>query len=140
MNRGGDGLARHGQLLVTGWWLGSMLIAVFVGVLAFGARRSGKGNRFDPTRWATFLVGGLLFEATFSMMCLAYQKSLYEPDVRFLGPFPTGLSWLLFGIWLVPGFFVVTYVVVFHRWIFPPSSAEEFGKLAAEAAKNRQSH
>jgi hypothetical protein len=85
-------------------------------------------------------VGGLLFEATFSMMCLAYQRSLGASEIQFLGPFPAGLSWLIFGMWLVPGFFIVSYVVFFPRWIFPPASAEEFAKLAADAARNRPAH
>ena len=137
MDHGGDGAARHEFLLLSGWMLGSVLIAIFVSLLAWGtvsqpcesgATRPSHSTKFD-LRWFIFLIGGLAYEGVFGMMCLAYRNSLTEPDVVFLGPFPAGLAWLLFGVWWMPVFFVVVYSVFFDRWIMPPQSVQRFEEL-----------
>ncbi len=141
MDQGGDGAARHASLLLAGWLLGSVLIAIFVSLLAWGtvgppdARKTAEpSNPQKPDRrWLVFLIGGLLYEAAFGMMCLAYRDSLTSADVAFVGPFPAGVTWLLFGIWFVPTFFVVVYVVSYDRWIYPPANARRFARLVSQA-------
>ena len=130
MDQGGDGAARHESLLVTGWIFGCVSIAIFVSLLAWAA--AGRAFRADQ-RWAAFILGGLIYEGVFGMLCLAYRNSLTNPEAAFLGPFPAGVSWLLFGIWLSPVFFISLYVVFFHRWIMPPQSVKELAALAGQA-------
>ena len=116
--------------------LGSVMIATFVSLLACGTvRRRSK----DKGLAAAFLVGGLLYESVFGMLCYSYQASLAEPRADFIGLFPDPLSWLLFGMWTVPGFFIVLYVVFFHRWIWPPDHSKRFADLIASSAPNNDS-
>ena len=80
------------------------------------------------------LLGGLIFEAVFAMMCLAYHNSLTDVEVAFIGPFPAGVSWLLFGMWIFPVFFILLYVVFFERWILPLRSVNRFAELTAPSS------
>ena len=127
MDTGGDGARRHQGVFLAGWLLGSLLIAGFVGLLLWGA-----GSR----SWPWFLAGGLLYEGIFTAMCYAYWRSLSAAEVAFIGPFPAGVSWLLFGIWLIPAWFIVVYVVCYRRWIFPPASAERFARLVEQRGES----
>ena len=137
MDQGGDGAQRHGPLLIAGWLFGSILIALFVSLLAWGtvvdpgrqdAQRQQRG-RFDMRLTALFL-GGVIYEGVFAAMCAAYRNSLTAAEASFIGPFPAGVSWLLFGVWLVPGIFIAFYVVFFHRWILPPSTLQTLAAFA----------
>ena len=74
------------------------------------------------------LVGGLLYEGVFTMLCWTYRNSLVSA-VTFSGPFPTAVSWLLFGIWLCPAFFVVIYIVFFHDIVAPKENLKQFDLL-----------
>jgi hypothetical protein len=140
MDQGGDGTQRHESLLFTGWMLGSAMICLFTGLLAWGTVRrpfQSCASELSPTsgsvgRQMWFLVGGLLFEAVFGMLCYSYWKSLANPGAEFSGAFPPGLSWMLFGVWLFPAFFIVLYVACFGRWILPPENAQRFEQLMAE--------
>ena len=146
MDQGGDGFHRHQSFLITGWAFGSVLIALFVSLLAWATVRrpidAGTASsdtdpfeKLDLHFWS-FLFGGLIYEGVFAMMCLAYWNSLTGPDVVFVGPFPAGVSWLLFGIWMVPAYFIVLYVVFFNRWIMPPESMRRFKELARPACQS----
>jgi len=140
MDQGGDGAQRHESFLLTGWIFGSVLIGLFVSLLVWGtvgqplqagASEPAVRRRPDGRVWA-FLLSGLLYEGVFAGMCLAYRKSLADPEVAFQGPFPAGVSWLLFGLWLIPVCFVALYVVFFSRWIAPPENLEKFAELVPQ--------
>jgi hypothetical protein len=120
MDQGGAGLERHAAVFRAAWLLGSLMIAMFVCLLAWQT----KGGRRP---WTLFLVGGLLFEAIFSMMCWTYWRSLADPlEVPFWGSLPVPVAWLVYGIWLFPGFFITLYVVRFDDWILPKQSMRRF--------------
>ena len=136
MDQGGDGAERHDSIFVAGWMFGSVLIALFVALLAWGTvvppgqEDAPQPNQVKPDlRLAALILGGLLYEGVFAAVCLAYRDSLTAAKVTFLGPFPAGVSWILFGVWLIPGIFVVFYVVFFYRWILPPQSLQNFAAI-----------
>lgn len=129
MDQGGDGKLRHEGLLVSGWFLGAATIAIFVGMVMFGCRRTSSFSRTGNSTVLVLLLGGALLEITFAMMCIAYWKSFATVEPEFIGPFPAGLSWMLFGIWTVPAFFIVVYVAYFRRWIYPPEAETRFQEL-----------
>ena len=145
MDQGGDGVLRHESLLLIGWLLGSVVIALFVFVLTWGtvgetsslgARRRRPGAGRADLRWLMFLLGGLAYEIVFGLMCYAYRQSLIESEVAFLGPFPAGVSLQVFGVWLTPWIFIVFYVIFFNQWIMPPESRRRFADLAAQASRS----
>lgn len=131
MDQGGDGLARHRALILPGWLLGSAFIALFVSLLAWGTHSSAPWRG----RCIAFLMGGVLYEGVFAMMCRAYWNSLTEAEVTFFGPFPTGLS-MLFGLWPIPAVMIVLYVAYFHRWVFPAESAQRLDELRPQHPAN----
>lgn len=143
MDQGGDGSARHQDLLWIGYALGSVMIAFFTGLLAWGTTaQHGKfgsvvgvsGSSGNVLRGGLFFAGGLLFEFVFAAMCYSYRETLINPFASFSGPFPDGLDWLIFGIWLCPAFFIVLYVMFFFRWVYPPEHAQKFEAVKAEFA------
>ncbi len=148
MDQGGAGLQRHDSVLVLGWLFGSVLIAIFVSLLAWAAtsnhrsRHAPRDEAHHAKRdsyccWA-FVLGALLYEGVFAALCLAYCNSLESPQAAsFWGPFPTGTSWLLFGIWGSPLFFILLYVVFFNRWIMPPQHLNQFEELVNGAREER---
>jgi len=123
MDQGGVGVERHGAVFAAAWMLGSLMIAMFVCLLAWQTK-GGHG----PWRW--FFAGGLLFEAIFAMMCWTYWRSLADPlAVSYWGSFPVPVAWLVYGIWLFPGFFITLYVMRFDEWILPKESMRRFEEL-----------
>ena len=128
MDQGGNGADRHESLLITGWMFGSLLIACFISLLLWGTTKK--------EHWLLFLAGGLIYEGIFGMLCLSYWKSLTDPHVVFIGPFPASVSLLLFGIWLFPAFFIGLYVFYYGRWIFSIESARKFELLLKQRSKN----
>ena len=127
MKHGGDGRERHSDLLVTGWAFGSTQFVLFTGLLGW-ATCLPKRPRLPPRLWL-FVVGGLIIEAAFTFLCWSYYRSLDDPVSSFIGPFPPGLSWLLFGVWLAPGFLITMYVLNFNDWIYSESDKQVFEKL-----------
>jgi hypothetical protein len=147
MDQGGDGSQRHKSLIVTGWLLGSAMIFLFTGLLAWGSVcQAGGMPAANPVqsspffgRLMWFVAGGVLFEVVFGMLCYSYWTSLSAPRGDFSGPFPVAVSWMLFGVWLFPAFFIVLYVVNFHRWVLPPENAGRFANLVAECSADDSS-
>ena len=39
------------------------------------------------------------------------------------------VAWLVYGIWLFPGFFIAIYVVRFDDWILPEQSMRRFEEI-----------
>lgn len=138
MDQGGDGRLRHDAVFVAAWLLGSVMIAMFSGLLAWGTVRPPRPEQSHVSgsgRLMWFLTGSLLFEVVFGMLCYAYWTSLDDPTAAFSGPFPPATSWMLFGVWLFPAFFVALYVVKFHCWILPPESEQQFADLVRTRAE-----
>ena len=135
MDQGGNGQLRHEGLRFSGWCLGAATIAIFVGMVIFGCRRISSYSRTGTSTYLTLLVGGLLLEITFAMMCIAYWKSFATAEPEFIGPFPASLGWMLFGIWTVPAFFIVVYAAFFRQWIYPPEAESRFQELLQSKQK-----
>ena len=136
MDQGGAGAERHTQLLLPGWFLGATIIAIFVSLLTWATVRSlindGSGKTLTSlgSLVGAFLVGGILFETVFTLMFLAYRDSLEVPkNPVFIGSFPAATWWLLFGVWMLPAYFILLYVVFFNSWFLPPETMTRFRKL-----------
>jgi len=128
MDQGGDGIARHKSVKITGALLGGVMLALFVILLAWGTHPSSPVG----ARWIGFVLGGLLYISVFAMMCIAYGHSITETEAAFIGPFPAGLGWMLFGLWPIPSFFIGLYVFFFDSWIFPSESERGLAELAKQ--------
>ena len=145
MDQGGDGRERHSPVLFLGWLLGSVMLAIFICLLVWGVIGSNHGrNDSDPPTpawrdgyffWG-FLIGGLLYEGAFTMLCLSYYRSLENSaTTAFWGPFPIATSWMVFGIWLTPAVFVLLYILFYYRWILPSDTLQRFETLVDQWKK-----
>ncbi len=128
MSQGGDGQARHEKLLISGWVLAAVILAMLVSMLAFATQSTGVSGG----KTAAFAVGGLLVQAAMLMLFLTYRDSLGADKVAFIGSVPASTWWLLFGVYGVPYYFVVLYVCSFNRWIMTPESMQKFEALVAK--------
>jgi len=129
MDQGGVGATRHGRVLVSGWFLGTSIIAVFVGLLAWGSEQALNSAGHAARRWM-FVLSGLIYAGIFTILMVCYADSLRQPEMpSYIGSFPAATWWLLFGIWLVPGLFVGIFVFGFSRWFVTPEAMIQFRKL-----------
>ena len=146
VNQGGVDTGRHDQVLITGWSFGALLIAVFVSLIAWpvylGTAASKQTQKTQATGskrwWIAYLIGLVLYEIVFAAVCLGYHASLADPhNPDFIGPFPAGTAWMLFGLWPLPTFFIVLYVIYFDRWIFTSNDQEQLAKLVHLSSQAR---
>ena len=129
MDQGGAGTTRHGQVLVCGWFLGTSMIAIFVGLLAWGSEQALDAADHATRRW-TFVFSGLVYAGIFTILMVCYADSLRQPEMpAYIGSFPAATWWLLFGVWLAPGLFVGIFVFGFSRWFVTPQAMIQFRKL-----------
>lgn len=124
--RGGSGLARHGGLLWLGWAFGALQMLVFALLIVLGTCRPDKSAAGMA---AVLLAGGVLYMALFTAIMLSYGWFLADRQLTLLGPFPTPTTLAVFGIWGVPFYFVVLYVVTFSRTFWTEGDEKKFQEL-----------
>ncbi|MEO1088762.1 MAG: hypothetical protein AAFY88_31415 [Acidobacteriota bacterium] len=143
MLRGGDGVARHGDMLWLGWAIGAAQIVVFAVLMAFGARRgpsfggdvSGGGLR--GLGWPLVAVtAGCL--GVWTLLMVTYADYLHDPDPALVLALPAPTATMIYALWALPVLFAVLYVAGFRRWVYSPADQAAFEALvrkrqAAEA-------
>ena len=105
------------RILILGWMFGLASVGLFVTCMTLGITR--RSERSDPLRYVLFGVGALLYAGVVTMMAYADRMAVRSGEVAYLGWFPAGTSWMLFGMWIAPLVFVAAYVIGFRRWILP---------------------
>lgn len=128
MQSGGDGEARLKPVWWLGWAFALLQVTFFVALLAFGAMKRGSlGPLFVP-----LLTGWLVYAGIATGLVVAHARYTATTDhALFLG-FPIPTAWMMYGIWMFPGVFVVLYLATFDRWNFTPADEERLAQLAAE--------
>jgi hypothetical protein len=75
------------------------------------------------------LVGTSVYGLIFSGMMLSYLDFVQEVPMQIVGGFPTPTAWMIYGIWLFPWIFIITYVFTFRTHYFTQESEEHFREL-----------
>ena len=131
MLQGGDGAARHRPMLWLGWLAGVLQILFFVGLVLLGLRR---GDRVTAGRGAV-IGAAVAFLAVFTLLVRSYRGFMLQgagaESQLFLG-FPAPTAWMLFGLWTVPGVFLILYVLRFDSWILDAEALARFERLLAQ--------
>ncbi len=132
MLQGGPGEERHGTILWVGAAFGLLQCALFVTLLIFGSRKSGKaGPMLRP-----LLIGGAIYLAIFAALVVSYSHYLPKgSDVPLFVSFPVPTAWMLYGVWGLPLFFVLLYVVTFKSWSFRDEDLVAFRALVKERTR-----
>ncbi len=133
MLRADDGPQRYEHGRWPAWAFGSLTIAFLVGCLALGMS---KGGRLAARKWV-LIFGGLLFEATFVLMMIAYERYLTDDAPRLILGFPAPTAVMLFGMSTVPLVFLTVYVVMFDRWVMTPEDLDRFHRMVEAARQER---
>jgi hypothetical protein len=133
MNEGGDARARHEGKLIVGWIFGLAQVALFTGLLALGARKRGQLGRFKTP----IAIGGAAYAAVWTLLVVTYRSYMLGENQELYLSFPAPTAVMLYGIWLVPIFFVVVYLLYFDRVYFTKEDAERFEQIL-EAKRRRE--
>jgi len=134
MLQGGDGAERHARTLWLGGAFGALQIAFFVGLVAFGGRRSDRLGRLT----VPVLVVGGLYVATFVAMVFAYRAYAEGRVEGLVLSFPLPTALMLYGLWLVPLLLMIVYIALFDGWIYTPDDEARFRQILAARAERRE--
>ena len=128
MQQGGSGVERHQRVVWLGLTFGILQILFYVWCLLLGLREPGKH------KWA-FILGGILYAGTFSLVVVADQAYIRADMPHLWLSFPVPTAIMLYGVWTVPVLFLVLYVVNFDRWVLTSEDLQKFREFLA--AKRR---
>ena len=132
MQRGGDGVERHAEVLWCGWLFGVLEISVFVAMLALGLRHRGE---LLERKWP-LLFGLLLYMGVFTLIILTYQAYAAADSRPLFLSLPAPSAWMLYGLWGVPLYFHGLYVLFFDRWVLKGEDLDRFRQIVE--AKRQQ--
>lgn len=132
MRQGGDGAGRHLALMPLAWLFGSLQIALFAALIAFGARQ--RDHLRGLTRPLLIVTG--LYLVVWSLLLLAYRSFLHEPATGWLW-FPAPTAIMLYVLWPLPVLYVVLYARGFKRWVMTESDIREFRRLLEQVRGDR---
>lgn len=127
MLQGGD-ISRHDTTLWLGWVMGVVILAFFVGLLAFGTR--GRGS--FPTESRVLVIGLIAFIGVFSAMVFTYAAEINPIILGF--PLPTSL--MFYGVGGVPVVFILLYMLRFDPWVLTDEQLDEFRRRFGEGGKD----
>lgn len=132
MQIGGDGAGRLASPLVLAVLFGVLEICFFVGLVALGLRR--KERLVVGAR--SIGLGLLLYLATFLALVRAYDLFAFEGVHSSFLWFPSPSAWMLYGLWPMPLYFVILYVVRFEQWVLRQEDLDDFyGIVEARRAR-----
>ncbi len=107
--RSEEDLVRWNEGLV----FGIVVIVTLTATLLVGVDSSNPQIR----RFFSWILGvGLIYVLTFVAMMLSWREYAADSDRELWGPFPAPVTWMVFGVWLVPGLFTAIYVAGFQKW------------------------
>ena len=131
MRAGGSGELRHQPLLVLGFAIGAVQVALFVCLLGLGLR---KGGRLRGSGHILAL-GAAMYGAAWSGLMLSYSAYLDDPAPALWLWFPAPTAWMLYALGLVPLVFAWAYYRGFERFVYSAEDAEEFRALLERARR-----
>lgn len=122
---GGDGTAKHEKVFALGVAFGILEIVFFSVCLALGVSRKGKVGKLA----IPIAIGAALHVATFLALIVTYRTYQAGGEhALFLGlPAPT--AWMMYGIWWVPMYFILLYIVAFDRYVFNEADLKRFNEI-----------
>ena len=123
--RGDPGAGRHERILVAGWVAGLLVLAFSVALLAWGYRRQ--------RRMTLLLVAGFVLQAAlFTIVVVAYARSLQEPVPQLWWALPVPTAWLVYLFWPAQLVYVVLFVATFDRWYWTADDERRLREIVAD--------
>lgn len=132
MQRGGDGVERHGRILWPGWAFGVLQFCFFAGLIALSVNKQGRIKIFAKP----ILTGLLLNILVFCLMMFAYWNYACKGTGLLVGSFPVPTALMLYGVWPIQIIFVIIYVWYFNRAIFTEDDLEKFQAIVRSRREN----
>jgi len=127
IDQGGPGLIRHASIIWLAWGFAVLQTVFLIVCLAFGVPHGERRQRLK----VPLVIAGVLLICIVTMMFVSYQQFMTEDTHSLFFSFPVTTAWYLYGFWPFQFFFVLLYVVVFHRTIVTDDDLAKFQKLLA---------
>jgi len=127
IDQGGPGLIRHASIIWLAWGFAVLQTVFLIVCLAFGVPHGERRQRLK----VPLVIAGVLLICIVTMMFVSYQQFMMEDTHPLFFSFPVTTAWYLYGFWPFQFFFVLLYVVVFHRTIVTDDDLAKFQKLLA---------
>ena len=115
---------------------GTVVIVTLTATLLIGVDSSSSGIKRIRC-W--ILAVGLVYVLTFVAMMFSWREYASQATHELWGPFPAPVTWMVFGIWLVPGLFTLIYVAGFHTWFVVGKVQEDACSDSSESTIERLS-
>lgn len=124
MTAGGPGEAKHAKVFSLGVAFGVLEILLFSVCLALGASRKGRVGRIG----IAIAIGAALHVISFLAIVISYRAYLNGHETLYLGlPAPT--AFMMYGIWWVPMYFILLYIIAFDRYVFSDADLQKFNEI-----------
>ena len=125
MQRGPDGIEKHGGVIWLGLILAVLLFSIFVSLIALSLNKQGRLKKFKKA-----LIAGLVLNvAVFSLIVVLYLAYVREGTSVLIGSFPVPTAVMLYGLGPVQIVFAIIYILYFDRAIFTAEDEEKFQQL-----------
>jgi hypothetical protein len=125
MQRGGDGIERHSNVMWLAWIYGVLQFILFALLVGLGARKAGRLGYFKKP----VVIGFILHIVVFSWLMFSYWQYANGESTTIVGSFPWSTALLLYGLWPLPLFYLLLYVWSFDRHILTNEDMEKFRQL-----------
>lgn len=130
---GGDGAARHENILWYGMAFGLLQVAFFVACLAFGASRQDSIGRLT----VPIGIGTAVYVVITACMFLSYRTYANEDSPALFLAFPKPTAWMMYGMWIFPVYFIFIYLFTFDKWFMTENDLKRFEEIVAEKRRNQ---
>jgi magnesium-transporting ATPase (P-type) len=128
MQRGPDGMERHGPVIWLGLSFAVLQFCIFTCLIALSLNKQGRLRKFKKP----LLAGLLLNVGVFSLIIIAYMIYARDGTGVLIGSFPRPTAVMLYGLGPVQIVFAIIYILYFDRAIFTTEDLEKFQQLVKE--------
>ncbi len=125
MQRGPDGMERHGHVIWLGLSFAVLQFCIFTCLIALSLSKQDRLSTFKKP----LLAGLLLNVGIFSLIIIAYLIYARDGTGPLVGSFPKPTALMLYGLGPIQIVFALIYICYFDRAIFTTEDLEKFQQL-----------
>jgi len=123
--------------LANAYWVGVLfgwsIISIFIGCLFLGLANSSKHK--SKGRWLG--IGYVLFCMAYGFMIVADLNYTSAGETNYFLGFPTPTAWMIYGMWFLPIFFSLLYILKFNSWVISPNDLKKFDVILQRRQQKR---
>ena len=134
MQRGPEGIERHGAIIWAGLSFAIFQVCFFVGLIALSLNKQGRLGTFKKP----LFLGLFLLVCTFCLIMFTYLIYARAGTGPLIGSFPRPTAVMLYVLWPVQIIFAIIYIYYFDRALFTAEDLERFQHLGKARKQQRE--